>query len=54
MKGRILEAAGKYDYHDIQIHHFIRKDSKEKSRKVTYTWLRETVKIRRRNNENKA
>ena len=54
MKCRILEAAGKYDYHDIEIHHFIIKDSKVKSRKVTYTWLRETGKIRTRNDENKA
>ena len=54
MSCRILKAARKYDYHNIQIHHFIRKDSKQKSRKVIYTQLREISEFRGRNNENKA
>ena len=54
MNFRILKADGKYDYYNIKIHHFMRKDSREKSRKVIYTQLTEIGALRRRNNENKA
>ena len=54
MNFRILKAEGKYDYHNIKIHHFMRKDSKEKSWQMIYTQLREIDELRRRNNEKKA